>query len=137
MTLSYYENDFVHSGSPYEQSNSWSYTAASLYNGNIAGWIHSARDISGTPTTALAELYGYDDVNRLVADTGVNRATGGTSWDAKPAGLGALGSAYTYDPNGNLKTVVRKDAGAQPMDELTYTMTSSTKNLLDKVVDKQ
>lgn len=135
MTLSYYENDFVRSGSPYEQSNSWSYAPASLYNGNIAGWIHSARDISGTPTTALAELYGYDYLNRIVADTGVSRAGGGTSWVTKPAGLGTLGSSYTYDPNGNLKTVVRKDAGGQPMDDLTYTMTSSTKNLLDKVVD--
>jgi len=135
MTLSYYANDFVKSGSPYEQGNSWSYTPTSLYNGNIAGWIHSARDINGTPTRALAELYGYDFLNRIVADTGVNRATGGTSWDSKPAGLGALGSAYTYDPNGNLKTVQRQDASAQSVDNLTYTMVASTNNLLDKVVD--
>jgi len=139
MTLGYYDDDFVRSDpgapSPYVSGNSWSHAVKGLYNSNIAGWIHSARDVTGTPTRGLAELYGYDRLNRLRADTGVNRATTPTSWDAKPAGLGAFGSSYEYDPNGNLTKVKRLDAAGGDVDDLTYTPQNANQNRLDRVTD--
>lgn len=139
MTLGYYDDDFVRTDpvtpSPYVSGNSWSHAVTGLYNGNIAGSIHSARDINGTPTRGLAALYGYDRLNRLRADTGVNRATTPTSWDAKPAGIGVLGSSYEYDPNGNITKVKRLDAAGGDVDDLTYTLQNATQNRLDRVTD--
>ncbi|MBN9400955.1 MAG: hypothetical protein J0I17_12320 ['Candidatus Kapabacteria' thiocyanatum] len=139
MTLGYYDDDFVRTDpggpSPYVSGNSWSHAVTGLYDGNIAGWMHSARDISGVPTRGLAELYGYDRLNRLRADTGVFRATTPTSWDAKPAGLGAFGSSYEYDPNGNISKLKRLDAAGGDVDDLTYTLQNANQNRLDRVVD--
>ncbi len=140
MTLHYYDGDFVRTDlvtppPPYVSGDSWTHVVNGLYNGNIAGWIHSARDINGTPTRGLAELLGYDRLNRLRADTGVNRATTPTSWDAKPSGLGAYGSSYEYDPNGNLTKAKRLDAVAGTVDDLTYTPQNPNLNRLDRVVD--
>lgn len=135
MTLGYYDDDFVRSDGPYRSSDSWSHAVTGLYNGNIAGWIHSARDINGAPARGLAELYGYDRLNRLRADTGVNRATTPTAWDAKPAGLGAFGSSYEYDPNGNISKLKRSNAAGGDVDDLTYTLQNASQNKLDRVVD--
>jgi hypothetical protein len=77
-----------------------------LYNGNIAGMLW------GTPNhSSMYYVYAYDSINRL---THANFNKSGMS-------ATALDVSYTYDLNGNIKTLNRYGYTGTYIDRLTYT----------------
>ncbi|OJX57979.1 MAG: hypothetical protein BGO89_06155 [Candidatus Kapaibacterium thiocyanatum] len=121
MVLGYHSKDFVHAGSVIDSAGagSWQQLLQSgLYNGNMASWSWNTRKKDGTLLGALASTYRYDLLNRLRADT--VRTRGVSSWDA-PANK--FRSAYTYDGNGNILTLDRKDDAGSHLDQLRYRYT--------------
>jgi len=121
MVLGYYGKDFVHAGSVIDSvgAGSWQQLPQyGLYNGNIASWSWNTRKTDGTLLGALASTYRYDLLNRLRADT--VRTRGVSSWDS-PASK--FRSAYTYDGNGNILTLDRKDDAGSHLDQLRYRYT--------------
>lgn len=58
-------------------------------------------DQNETPLTTHQTSYGYDQLNRIKAMTGYERYTNGSF------GGSGYNSSYSYDPNGNLETLLR------------------------------
>ncbi len=89
---------------------------AALYNGNITGMKWSNYPGTGT-TKQKGYVYTYDAMNRIKSSIFKEKTT---SWAAAAnSGFGETG--YTYDFNGNLKTMQRNDKrGTGWMDNLFY-----------------
>lgn len=102
-----------------------------MYNANISSWASNTRKADGSSVGALASVYHYDVLNRIRTDS--MRTRGVSAWDAVG---GKWHSAYTYDGNGNIKSLYRKDDGAGAIDDLTYDYTSNTNKLsvIDDVI---
>ncbi len=99
-----------------------------LYNGNIS---RMATALSEKIPNAQAYNFGtqvsdfkYDELNRLVASTKVS----GKGAD------NAYATTYSYDANGNIETLTRKDGNGQPMDNLAY---HYTKDGNDKILNNR
>ncbi len=90
------------------------------YNGNITAfcWLSSNTSLPAS-ATPKAYLYAYDDVNRLISAS--NATNTGTSW--------TTGSQYaesmTYDLNGNISGLIRKNSAASTIDNLTLLYTGN------------
>lgn len=134
MVIGYYEGDFKRTGSREflnsEQSTNPYYLepatlasdgitayAGSLYNGNISTWV--SKTTSENTTASIddisGEQYTYDRLNRIKSST--YNVFNGTSY----AGGTDYYTKYSYDANGNIKTLQRNGFGANTyMDELTY-----------------
>jgi len=105
---------------------------AGLYNGNIAGTVHSLQPFgvggwqgtAGEVGQALAGLYRYDQLNRLREMRTRAGLTAGNDWTEVPAPTGAAldtyRSSYTYDANGNILSADRWDQSGAPYDALAY-----------------
>jgi RHS repeat-associated protein len=104
-----------------------------LYNGNISGMKWS--NYTGTTTTnPKGYTYTYDPMNRITGSTFKEKTT---SWTT-PANNGFAETGYTYDLNGNIKTLRRNDKRTSGwMDDMTYNYGSGTtqSNKLLKVED--
>ncbi len=130
MTLGYYTGDFTryHSTtySPYNSAKAttsdpltYSAAARSLYNGNITNWALNNLTTTGTSTTPLGAVgtrYTYDRLNRIKADSNAQWTSGAWDW-TDPS---YLASRYSYDPNGNIKSLSRKDASSADLDRFCY-----------------
>ncbi len=91
-----------------------------LYNGNIAHTVNSLQPWGGwtsptQPAQVLAQVYKYDQLNRLKQAQGVEGLTAANTWNGiTDAVADRYKSAYTYDANGNIETAKRYDeTGAQ------------------------
>ena len=120
MFLGYHTDDFKHAGSPADaatttdNSNTWHLAPlSSLHNGNIGAWTWGSRTAAGGKEN-LASRYRYDVLNRIRVDTLSTRAS--NAWTATPN----YRSSYTYDGNGNIKSLVRVDSAGTLMDSLLY-----------------
>lgn len=97
-----------------------------LYNGNIAHTVHAleprgggwASTSPGDARPALAGVYGYDQLNRLRTWHTFKSDLSTNDWAAASAGL--YEGNYTFDANGNLGTLTRKDQFGVVYDDLTY-----------------
>jgi RHS repeat-associated protein len=103
---------------------------AQLFNGNISGmkW-------SNYPGTGLVKqkgyTYTYDPLNRIQSSAYREK---NTSWTAL-TNSGFAESGFTYDLNGNIKTLTRNDKrGSGMMDNLTYNY-GTKGNQLESVSD--
>jgi len=131
MILGYHERDFVRTGSMYDSAtagtSSWHVPNPTfLYNGNISSWAWNSRRSSGGADTALASVYHYDLLNRIRTDSVLRRPS--SSWESPGS---YWHSSYTYDGNGNILTLNRKDVTASSIDALTYAYTSGTNKLVN------
>jgi len=126
MMLHYHADDFSKGTSQYDDGvGTWHLSNLSdLFNGNIAGWSWNSRRSNGATDTALGSRYRYDLVNRIRTDTVSLR--GATSWQAPSTNWSSF---YTYDGNGNIKTLYRADASGSMIDSLAYTYTANTNRL--------
>ncbi len=117
-SLGYYDGDFNAIGSldtatfGVSNANSGVDTQASinvgndLYNGNIKQMATALLNLDENPLTTQFNKYGYDQLNRIRA--------------FKSAGPSdAYSASYSYDKNGNLKTLDRATPSGA-MDRLTY-----------------
>ena len=153
-TLGYYIGDFTPIGSigggatvtsannsmAAKTSSDLSGASSSLYNGNIRHMITAISQFMGGGAAPQGMTYAYDQLNRIssaVAYNNLNMA--GNSWSTGGAGLIDYAASFTYDANGNLKTLNRagKVAAAATMDSFTYHYTSGTNKLeyVDDVVN--
>jgi RHS repeat-associated protein len=106
-----------------------------LYNGNIPTMLTALRDTDGDLLPLHANVYHYDRLNRIKAQN-VFKGTAGSSLLAFTDNED-YHTAYSYDPNGNILSLLRNghSNGVDPeMDELSYTYTPGT-NQLEHVDD--
>lgn len=101
-----------------------------LYNGNIAYMITHipalATQTSAAETQAM--VYQYDALHRIKQAKSYVPTTG--TWNAN----GQFDTDYTYDANGNIKTLNRKAQG-QLIDQLGYIYNSTKINRLERVTE--
>ena len=94
-----------------------------LYNGNIKQMVTGLMDFDETPLGSQVNQYSYDQLNRIKAMQGYDTAQNLN-----------YNSSYTYDRNGNLKTLTRNAVNQSgpdiPMDNFVY-------NYNTDVTDKQ
>lgn len=146
-TLGYFNGDYKSIGStdfapsPYGVSTLNS-AIGQLYNGNIAYTTMAIADVSSGPAMAIQMgVYRYDQLNRLISAR-TFRASGlaaSNNWSTA-AEIQEYKSAYSYDMNGNLKTLLRNGGSSNlNMDNFVYQnelLTSGAKtNRLDYVDD--
>ena len=101
----------------------------SLYNGNIGGMVTNIRQLN----TPQYTYYHYDQLNRIKrmeALHGQNAAA--NTWNFGLRFNGYIES-FTYDPNGNIKTLSR-NSNVEQIDDLTYNYLAGT-NKLTSVTD--
>ncbi|HLP56121.1 MAG TPA: RHS repeat-associated core domain-containing protein [Fluviicola sp.] len=137
--MGYYDGDYQSIGTTTFEaaigtSNPLSSAIKSLYNGNIA---YTTTAIDGFDVQA--GVYTYDQLNRLKAMNVYRSSTIGADNDwSNSANTTEYESAYTYDANGNLQTLVRNGIPGSgmgiSMDDFTYNYTSGT-NRLHQVSD--
>lgn len=143
MALGYYKGDFNKSGSVFHSTAAdklWDNSrpqGGSLYNGNIANWVTTIGSTAGGTQYANQQtgyLYRYDRLNRIKLAAFRYESSG---WQT-PAGQ-QYNTGYSYDPNGNLKTLYRYGHTGL-MDQLTYVYygagTSTPTNRLQRVTDQ-
>lgn len=134
--LGYYKNDYGPIGTAAVvdgRDRVWDeYYAArhhnGFYNGNI-GWMIT--DIASFQDRTQAMLYNYDQLHRLVKTESRKRNSAGSPLWSR---TGAYNEDFSYDENGNLKTLLRKDqlgtfSGQLNYDSLTYRYYSGTNRL--------
>ncbi len=135
-TLGYYNNDYSPIGGRNMEA---AYTSADmgqaseLFNGNIRSLVTS---IVGMQT--MGSKYRYDQLNRLkqmeVMFEGTNMTNGTYSWSGAASSLDYR-NTYTYDRNGNIKSLFRNGHGTnRAMDDLTYHYVTNT-NRLNRVTE--
>jgi RHS repeat-associated protein len=97
-----------------------------LYNGNIAHTVNSLQPWGGwtsptQPAQVLAQVYRYDQLNRLKQAQGVEGLTSANTWDGvTDAVADRYKSQYTYDANGNIQSTKRWDDAGTQYDDLAY-----------------
>ncbi|EZH71527.1 hypothetical protein ATO12_06890 [Aquimarina atlantica] len=121
-SLSYYTGDYKSVGTTNATSFAYSNTSGlqsskNLYNGNIKQMVTSLIDNNESMLASQSNHYEYDQLNRIKAMQS-NKVVGTT---ASPT----YNTSYSYDNNGNLKTLQRSAVNSQGtvvnMDDLTYT----------------
>lgn len=99
-----------------------------LYNGNIAHTVNTLQPFglwnsgNGSQGQVLAQVYRYDQLNRLKKARGVEGLTSTNTWDnITDAATNRYRSQYEYDANGNILTAERWNAdGSARYDSLHY-----------------
>jgi len=113
--------------------------SADLFNGNIKSMVTALRQTDGTEAPVLGKAYVYDQLNRLQESISFEaedlHEIGLFSWAGREY-TDKWGTAYTYDGNGNIKTMKRAGDDDSPydMDEFEYHYVSD-KNQLEYVSD--
>lgn len=119
FVLGYYDGDFSRSGSILNSNTSTMNLASTknLYNGNIKTWVNRIPEITvqnAAVNSASGQAYEYDYLNRIKSAT---HYTYNSGFVLSP---GAYNSTYSYDPNGNLKSLMRNGSSPVAMDNLVY-----------------
>ncbi|MBT1708764.1 hypothetical protein KK062_11040 [Fulvivirgaceae bacterium PWU5] len=95
-----------------------------LYNGNIA-WMNTELTKIGEIHHSKAKgmqamIYGYDQLHRLVHSRSLVNYNASSGFAARGTGASAYDEDYSYDANGNLLTLNRKDDAGATMDDFQY-----------------
>jgi RHS repeat-associated protein len=100
---------------------------APLYNGNIAHTVYTLQpfgagwDIGNTEGQVLAQVYTYDQLNRLKKARGVVGLTNTNTWIGVTDGAtNRYRSQYEYDANGNIISANRYDNDGDHYDQFAY-----------------
>ena len=129
MVLGYYTDDFKRTGSVYNSDASNTLALLSdkpLYNGNITSWVSRIQkeytdanfgNVSNNYTTG--QLFQYDLLNRIKASD--LKSYNGTTYGDPFGVTNAFQTSYSFDENGNLTSLQRKEGTATLMDDFTYT----------------
>ncbi|MEO0726877.1 MAG: RHS repeat-associated core domain-containing protein, partial [Bacteroidota bacterium] len=123
-TLGYFENDYQALGGEDARfeaqvaGTAFNTGNESLYNGNVRHMVSQSRGLAGG---ASGNRYQYDQLHRILEMRTYELQTDATAytWGSNLTDRG-YASSYTYDPNGNLKTLQRKDDNGQIFDNLIY-----------------
>ncbi|WP_040254147.1 RHS repeat-associated core domain-containing protein [Psychroserpens mesophilus] len=99
-----------------------------LYNGNIKQMVTSLRGLNEEKLSSLSNLYKYDQLNRISSSYNqtIMELNSNNNFDTNNAGYD---TQYTYDKNGNIKTL-RRDAFGVNMDNFeNYELYDNTNQL--------
>lgn len=148
MILNYFRGDYTRSSSYLNNSATASgnsninvnslYASAGtnapdLFNGNISSWVHSQLSMvdpgGSAPEASRVDLFKYDVLNRITQSMDLKQ--NGTSWTTI-GNTDTYKTQYTYDRNGNIKTLLRHDEAGGEMDHLSYEYANEN-NQLNKV----
>jgi RHS repeat-associated protein len=134
MALGYFPQDFKTAPGAWATTGVMEPTLG-LFNGNIASWTTWNDKPTGTmPVTA--EAFRYDQLNRLVS------SNFSAYTNSAFAAVNDYSTAYTYDPNGNIKTLNRNTGSTATgnaalttnndylIDKLTYAYIGNNNQLL-------
>ncbi len=97
-----------------------------LYNGNISEASYTIKKLIDQPgpngglNAYRSAAYNYDQLNRLVATANFNNFDVTNNKYTTPLTANAYNEQFTYDDNGNILTLQRKDDAAAVIDNLTY-----------------
>ncbi len=144
-SLTYFNNDY-HARNPGSNQANWISNnvapelqvsdASGLHNGNIKRMITSVRGLDEEILPTQVNLYSYDQLNRIFDMTTFKGSEQGGSFNPNSS----YWSSYTYDKNGNLKTLNRdaprlenpenpNSEYIEKMDRFTYNYTPGTNQL--------
>ncbi len=145
MALGYYVGDFTRDGifntsltasNPFVLENQVSGTTQNLYNGNISTWTSQTAEEARTKNVnsyLTGNAYQYDQLNRIKQATTKAFNEASQSYTAINGSVNAFESNYSYDGNGNLKTLRRFKDDGQLMDDLTYHYNLTDPNLSNQL----
>jgi RHS repeat-associated protein len=95
-----------------------------LYNGNISWMITDLAklgEVAGNRAKGMqAMLYKYDQLHRLVKSRGLTQYGLIDGFAYREQSPGAYDENYTYDPNGNIQTLLRHNETGGVMDNFNY-----------------
>ncbi|MBD2769223.1 hypothetical protein IC235_15130 [Hymenobacter sp. BT664] len=105
-----------------------------LYNGNIAWMVTDLPklgELANNRTKGMqGMLYQYDQLNRIVQSRSLTSYQAGSGFGARASGsAGAYDEDYSYDGNGNLLTLQRRDETAALQDDFRYAYYPGTNKL--------
>ena len=122
--IDYFEDDYKPIG--HTNISTLPATAKGLYNGNIA---RQTADVA--KFGALVAAYTYDQMNRIRKANYASLPTTGGSL----AFNSNYATAYRYDQDGNIKSLLRREGTGAVMDSMVYEYPSNTNNKLANVLD--
>ena len=140
FVLGYHEDDYQGIGATPTSNQLWDrldeqHNYRGLYNGNIA-WMQT--NLPGLKQQGIdpqqAMLYVYDQLNRLVQAQSLRNFSESTGFASRTATPEAFDAAYSYDANGNLLTLQRRNVQAALQDDFAYQYAAG-KNRLASVSD--
>ena len=92
-----------------------------LYNGNISNMVTTIRQfMSGSEPVAQAMVYGYDQLNRLKSTSQFTNLTASSNTWQSNGTSAVYNETYSYDANGNITFLTRKDDAGTTLDDFTY-----------------
>ncbi|MDQ3394890.1 MAG: hypothetical protein M3512_12365, partial [Bacteroidota bacterium] len=107
-----------------------------LYNGNISWMVTDLPSIGQAANDRTkgmqAMLYKYDQLNRITKARSLTNYTPGSGFNARSTNPAAYDVDYSYDPNGNLLTLLRRDQNGGILSDYNYEYYNYT-NRLKKV----
>lgn len=128
-SLSYNSNDYASIGNKNLKAvahMSTGITDANLYNGNIRAAVYdyyAANDNEFNGFGIKGIGYTYDQLNRLLSSR--HHTYNGSTFTATNQNY----TSYTYDANGNIESLQRKDDGGNELDDLEYSYNGSDNRL--------
>jgi RHS repeat-associated protein len=145
-TLGYFENDYKASNAtittalPDTRDQLWNRyktvmaPSYGLYNGNIAWMITDLKKIGqqkGARAKGMqAMLYQYDQLHRIVKSRSLTNYVVGSGFSSRTAvSNAAYDENFSYDGNGNIQTLTRRDNLNVVIDNFVYTNYSGTNKL--------
>jgi len=137
-SLSYFNNDYLAIGSTNNNilkithpGNILAANNRDLYNGNIKRMVTALRDTDEVVLNTQANNYVYDQLNRIVGMSSQSVIDNTINVTGTPTD--SYASSYSYDRNGNLKTLTRdtpKEGSLLNIDDFTYHYKPETNQLL-------
>jgi RHS repeat-associated protein len=143
--LGYYENDYKPSNESVPLSGTRDKMNARLqqhmgyagfYNGNISWMVTDLAkigEIQGDRTKGMqGMMYRYDQLNRITKSRSLTSYSATDGFAARNSSVGAYDEDYTYDANGNILTLFRRNGAGAQMDDFDYEYYTCT-NRLERV----
>ena len=131
FALNYFSNDYAPRNATASQFLNYSTTIdynKDLYNGNIKAMSTSLVNTGNMLLPTLYNKYTYDQLNRIKAMNSVSIENGVVS------GSNTYEESYSYDANGNIERLIRKNKLNATFDDLDYKYNANT-NQLNRVLD--
>jgi RHS repeat-associated protein len=141
--LGYYENDYKPSNGAALLSDTRDKMNArlqqhlgyaGLYNGNISWMVTDLAKIGEIQADRAkgmqGMMYRYDQLNRIIKSRSLTDYNAANGFAMRSNQAGAYDEDYSYDPNGNILALFRRNEAGEQMDDFDYEYYTGTNRLL-------